>query len=316
MQKYCSELPHGLMFHYFHDELNNAYDQGSLSGEEFERILEFVGLENIVSPEDWIFKAGHSILKKTDVCITFDDGLKCQYDICLPILEKYGIRCFWFIYSSVFEGEVGKLDVYRCFRSRCFDSIDDFYNLFFRVIEGAGLGILDKDLYQRYLENRKAMFPFYSDNDLKFRFLRDEVLERREYEYIMDSIIENKGTSIDMISEDLWLTDEDLKDLSQKGHLIGLHSYDHPTDIAKLSRSEQIDQYQKNYRHIKRVCKKEVVSMSHPCNSYNEDTIRILEGLGILCGFRSNMSLAGLTGNWAGSFEIPREDATNIIRMI
>ena len=36
--------------------------------------------------------------------VTFDDNLKCQYDIALPILDKYSLKAFWFIYTSPLDG--------------------------------------------------------------------------------------------------------------------------------------------------------------------------------------------------------------------
>ena len=33
-------------------------------------------------------------LEDTDVCITFDDNLKCQYEIALPVLDKYSLKAF------------------------------------------------------------------------------------------------------------------------------------------------------------------------------------------------------------------------------
>ena len=42
-----------------------------------------------------------SELRHNDIVLTFDDGLRCQYDIALPILNKHGIGAFWFVYSSL-----------------------------------------------------------------------------------------------------------------------------------------------------------------------------------------------------------------------
>ena len=38
-------------------------------------------------------------LKKldTDICLSFDDGLKCQFDIAFPVLKELGIKIFLFI---------------------------------------------------------------------------------------------------------------------------------------------------------------------------------------------------------------------------
>ena len=135
LSMYRSNFPHGIMFHYFHSSGDDPKDQGSLSAEDFENILLFVGLENILPPDEWVFRLQNNRLRRSDICVTFDDGLRCQYDVCLPILEKYKIRCFWFVYSCVFEDLAGKLDIYRILRTRYFDSIDGFYISFFKKVE-------------------------------------------------------------------------------------------------------------------------------------------------------------------------------------
>ena len=52
-------------------------------------------------------------------------------------------------------------------------------------------------------------------------------------------------------------------------------------------------------------------TVSHPSNSYNNDTLSILRNLKIEIGFRSNME-----NHLFSEFEFPREDHANIIKMI
>ena len=52
--------------------------------------------------------------------------------------------------------------------------------------------------------------------------------------------------------------------------------------------------------------------MSHPCGNYNEDTIKVLDNLNIKIGFRANMAVK----NVLGKYEIPREDHSNILKLI
>ena len=52
--------------------------------------------------------------------------------------------------------------------------------------------------------------------------------------------------------------------------------------------------------------------MSHPCGSYNEDTIKVLSNLKIKIGFRANMNVKDVLGK----YEIPREDHSNILRLM
>jgi peptidoglycan/xylan/chitin deacetylase (PgdA/CDA1 family) len=313
---YRSNFPHGIMFHYFHSSGDDPKDQGSLSAEDFEQILLFVGLKNILTPGEWVFKLQNNRLSTSDVCITFDDGLRCQYDVCLPILEKYKIRCFWFVYSCVFEGKFGKLDIYRMLRTRYSASIDNFYASFFREVEQEEHGTLDFSRFRPYYNETKRTFPFYSNDDIKFRFIRDEILGKEKYEILMDRLAKEAGmhNNGEILSK-LWLTNKQLRELNSKGHSIGLHSYDHPTAISSLSYAEQFSQYSKNFFHIEQTCKRKPIAMSHPCNSYSQETISVLKSFGILCGFRSNMIRYNEKKDWINSLEIPREDSINILAM-
>lgn len=313
---YSSEFPHGLMFHYFHDEKNPPSGQGSISAREFEAILHFVGIDNILSPEEWMHKLKINKLHQNNLCITLDEGIKCQYDVCLPILEKYNLKSFWFIYSSVFEGKFGKLEIYNFFRSRYFDNVDAFYELFFKTYEDEKLIAINEYELENYIQEKLRSFPFYSFNDLKFRFIRDEILQKNEYEELMDRIIKEKSVNINDIAVNIWLTNAHIRSLNQKGHFIGLHSYDHPTALSNLSYNEQLYQYEKNYLHIEKVCGKKAISMSHPSNSYNNNTLEILRHLNILCGFVSNMYPSRGELNNPSHLEIAREDCANILKKL
>lgn len=288
--------------------------QGSLSPNELENILLFVGVENILSPEEWLIRLQGNCLHRNDLCITLDDGLRCQYDHCLPVLEKYGLKAFLFIFSSVFDGGVAKFEIYNNFATRYFRDIDDFYMDFFGRCGKSVSSQFERDSFHQYAQTTRAMCPFYSKNDLKFRYARNELLTQDEFEHVMGAMIEEKGHTVAGLAEKLWLSNSELESLSLRGHVIGLHSYDHPFQLSKLSIKEQSDQYERNYAHIRRVCGKEVVSMSHPLNSYGEDTLKILKGMGIVCGFRSNMMPPHGRKINPTPLELAREDATNLLK--
>ncbi len=120
------------MFHRFHASNLLPRSQGSLNEIEFDLILQNVGIENILSPDEWIFKIKSNTLKSNDLCITFDDGLKSQYDIALPILDKYGLKAFWFVFSSVFHGQVDNNEIYNIFITSFYESFDDFFYEFIK----------------------------------------------------------------------------------------------------------------------------------------------------------------------------------------
>mgnify|MGYP001574398387 FL=1 len=129
----------------------------------------------------------------------------------------------------------------------------------------------------------------------------------------MDQVIREHGFHLDDVASHLWLTDIDLKTLTESGHYIGLHSYDHPYELAELNYQEQLDQYKRNYGHIHRVINKEIECMSYPLNSYNEDSLEILSQMGIQCGFRANMVPPSCGDINPSCLELAREDSANLL---
>ena len=90
---------------------------------------------NLISADNFTDKVIKQKLSSNDICLTFDDTLKCQYDIAYPILKKEKLNAFYFIYSSVFDKKLNLMEVFRDFSNRSFKSINDFYNLFFITFE-------------------------------------------------------------------------------------------------------------------------------------------------------------------------------------
>src|SRR5262249_7005967 len=110
--------------------------------------------------------------------------------------------------------------------------------------------------------------------------------------------------SIDQIKGRLWMTNDHLLALFREHHVIGLHSYRHPTTLALLPAGQQQEEYMLNFKHVHSVTGTAPWAMSHPCNSYGPETLDILKSQGIRIGFR-----AYANGPYAGSLlELPRED--------
>jgi peptidoglycan/xylan/chitin deacetylase (PgdA/CDA1 family) len=304
-------VPHGIMFHHFFDK-KHLRSQGSISEHQFEKIIQHFG-ENILSADKWFNKAKSNSLDDKDVCLTFDDNLLCQYDIALPVLKKYNLTAFWFVYSSVLTGEIGNLEVYRKFRTVCFSGINDFYSKFFQNLKKSKyFNNIEKSLKEKYSHSSLSKtYPFYSPNDTKFRFIRDNVLGVENYNEIMDSMMIDFGIDKKEFSSDLWMNVEHLKKLNNDDHIIGLHSHTHPTNISKFSKPDQEKEYQKNYKILYSSLKTPPKSVSHPCNSYNNDTLSILRNLKIEIGFRDNMK-----NHLFSEFEFPREDHMNVLKRI
>ena len=304
------KITHSVMFHHFHND-QHLPSQGSLSGSDFIKMIDWLGKKyNLLNANTYKKKFLNQELQEKDICLTFDDALKCQIDIAVPIMERYGIEAFFFVYSSAFGEHPDLLEVYRYFRTSAYYDIDKFYDDFFSYINKRDV----KEFSNQYLKftNLKYLsaFPFYSHNDRWFRYLRDQYLDNKDYHKIMKSLMLKKSFNIALAKKNLWMTENDLIKISNKGHVIGLHSYSHPTQMSKLNKSDQEMEYRKNFDHLSKLIKKPIKTMAHPCGDYSKDTLNILNAMNIEIGFRSSMSIKRI----CSPLEIPREDNANVLR--
>jgi len=70
--------PYGLMFHHFHGGIHKADNAGSISSRQLDMLLQQVGIDNILTPADWISAFLVDELDPSHRCLTFDDALKSQ----------------------------------------------------------------------------------------------------------------------------------------------------------------------------------------------------------------------------------------------
>ena len=119
-------IPHGIMFHHFIGK-KKVSSLGAITPQHLEKIILSHGLGNILPAKEWFDRALTNSLLSDQICITFDDALRSQINLALPVLKKYDLTAFWFIYSSVFQGKGGSFEVYRHFYDTYFQSFEHFF---------------------------------------------------------------------------------------------------------------------------------------------------------------------------------------------
>ena len=311
---------HGIMFHHFHDENFHNKSQGSISKDDLYKIIKFVGRENIINADIFFNKFKEKKLRSNEICLTFDDGIKSQFDVALPVLEDLGIKGFFFVYSSMFENKPDYIEVFRYFRQNFYKEINDFYRDFFRTLNVNLEKFFKKNKLK--IDNIKLKAPYYSLEDIKFRITRDEYLNRENYKNLMFLLMRKKNFSAEKYFSRLFFSEKNLKDLHDMGHIIGLHSHSHPTLIEKLNYEDQFNEYNTCILKLSKllnISRKEIKCMSHPCGSYNKDTLKILSKLGIELGFKQIMTIEKDKGMKAvnnSPLEIAREDHSKIMQRV
>lgn len=310
MNTHSNSHTHAVMFHHFHNE-HHPIGQGSLSATQFEDMIDWLtDRYSLLNADEYLYKLKQKKLDKNDICITLDDALSCQSEIAAPILKRRDIQAYFFVYSSPFLGNPDYLEIYRYFRTTEFDSVDNFYEKFFD--RTSSMFIDDYEIAKAYYDAKEYLraFPFYSENDKWFRYLRDNTLGKKRYEEIMLALMNEHNFNPSSVMKKLWMNEDSLSGLLKDGHTIGLHSYSHPTTFHLLDKKSQEEEYRRNHEHLTELLNINLFAMSHPSGNYNIDTLEILKSKNIEIGFRDNNSVKDIKSH----LEIPREDHTNILK--
>ncbi len=271
-----------------------------------------IGARRFLPAGDWFERSVAGRLQPGDLVLTFDDNLRCQYDVALPVLRSHGLTGMFFVYTSVLGGTLERLEIYRHFRSTAFEHIDHFYGAFFSFIDSSPI----REVVQRAIadfnpDEYLKGYVYLSRLDKVFRFVRDRVLGREQYERLMDGMLDEYKFDIVHESKRLWMNADMLRTLEAGGHVIGLHSHTHPTLLEALDEKAQRAEFEQNSEVLALLLGKRPRAMSHPNNSYSDVTLRILRDLGVQIGFRANMLEAT-----SSTLEQPRHNHSVIHRLI
>lgn len=304
-------LPRAVMFHHFWNA-DHPRGQGAISADQLDAAIDVLGVENILSPDEWRARAKAGTLTPHSTCLSFDDGLRCQYDIAAPVLRMRGLRAFWFIYSGPLTGEPDRLELYRLFRTIAFPNIDAFHEAFFAAADEA----MDADERRRssnisVVRAHLFDYGFYSYADRRMRFIRDVILGPARYFGIMDAMMSRWQFDSKNAVRRLWIDGDAIRALSDAGHEIGLHSHSHPTLLAAMTREQQRMEFDRNRVELMKIVKQAPTSASYPCNSYSSETIEILKDLGVDIAFRANLSQP-----YGSLMEIPRQDHVDLFETL
>jgi peptidoglycan/xylan/chitin deacetylase (PgdA/CDA1 family) len=308
----AAAFPCGLMLHRFRKDPTFPW-QGALTADQLEAMLLEVGVENILSPDEWLHRLREGHLEAPQICITFDDGLRSQVEVAKPVLDRYGVKAFWFIYTCVFEGAAVSSEVYSYAAALC-GGMDVLMREFLAELPAPLAQALSGDGYRAYAVQMRTVAPFYTEDDLRFRYLRNEPRHREAFTSGLEALFARRGVDLHAVVTELWMRPEDARALSDEGHHVGLHSHTHPLNLAALSYEDQRLEYETNYAAIEHVTGVLPQAVAYPLGSYDERSLAILRNLGIACGFLPHAT-GGLQGINPTPWEIARLDPANFPSM-
>lgn len=221
-------------YHYIDEE--DKYPRGiyPVSAARFRRQLEelgkffkFVGQREILEA-----LAGKKRLPENSCAITFDDGLRSQYDEALPILDEMGIPAIFFINGLPYL-EKRVLFVHKIHWCRAHLTPDEFLNEVRRHIN------LDSFSEASPAQIEK-LYPYDDPKEAQIKFLLNKSsLDLELREKLIDSIFKSLVDDEKKFCENFYVSKEQAASLHQRSYL-GWHGYTHRPREGEFKNIQQV----------------------------------------------------------------------------
>jgi peptidoglycan/xylan/chitin deacetylase (PgdA/CDA1 family) len=203
-------------YHYIRLDFKTKYPSiFGLTPNEFKQQL--VLLKNqghFVHPNDLVSNL-NTILqsKENNLLITFDDGLKEQFDLALPVLDELNIPAVFFV-NSINREEKKVSTVHKIHLLRSIISSSEFLEKFI-------------DLPFSSLEKKKAqeIYRYDDEKSAALKYILNFKLDFKQQEQIVNKLFDlhfDQNTVLDS----LYMTKQNLIELASKGYL-GSHTHSH-----------------------------------------------------------------------------------------
>ncbi len=245
------------------------------SVKEFERQVDFLSKNFKIVSVGQVFNSVQKSAAGKFCAITFDDGLKGQYNNAVPILNKYRVRGTFFPITSTFEGRLPathKIHVLLSHSSslELINIFHVFIREFYPDLEIVYSIPTDKRLFERRQHEDISTANFKETmiglpEDIKGRFLR--------YCFKMMRLEEEK------LSGEIFMSKNQIVDLCSQGMEIGSHSHGHYSMVvASLEFLKKDIQLSRDI--LSKVSGKEISIFSYSHGHYTAYSSEILREMG------------------------------------
>ncbi|MGI0107870.1 polysaccharide deacetylase family protein [Salinimicrobium sp. WS361] len=285
-------------YHYIREDFSAPYPSiFGLTPSKFKAQLEQLSrFGNFISQQDLLYHPKRAF-EKNFFLITFDDGLKEQYELAKPMLEEMGIPYIFFINTSNFsDKKVSLVHKIHLLRSQ----------------------VAPKELLQELevnslseIEEKAAVkhYNYDSKENALLKYLLNFKLSLEQQKKFVDPLFAEVFEE-EKVAEELYFTEEMLQELYKKG-VLGSHSHRH-LPLGLIS-SAEVEKEMRNTQDffLERFGQK-AVSLSYPYGSRDscEGIQEIVQKAGFQLGF--TMERAGNISLKEDSLLIARYDCNDL----
>ena len=187
--------------------------------EELSREYELVGRDELLAA----VSGGPGLPAKACV-LTFDDGLRCQYELALPVLERLGAPAIFFVPGQPL-GERRVLEVHK------------LHALRERVADDELRARLPHDLPEVSAAEAQAHYRYDSPEAATLKFLLNIRLPPDRRRELVESLFANEFPDEGAMADVLYMDRDQVAELEREHHAVGAHSYAHQP-LATLSNGQ------------------------------------------------------------------------------
>lgn len=211
--------------------------------------------------------------------ITFDDGLRDQYEYAVPILEKYQAPGTFFIISGTLENMIPSAHIVHVLLSNATANtlVDESNHFFTQYHKNQPPFLIPKD--KRITDKRKLRDDIQTANFKETINRLDDAIRDALLKHLVEKLLPH-GYSI---GSRLFMSEAMIYDLHARGHEIGCHGHNHYAFDEQQESVVRDDLYRSKQR-LEHIITHPVTGLSYPHGGHNEMVERVAREAGFTHG--------------------------------
>ncbi|WP_281228107.1 polysaccharide deacetylase family protein [Flavobacterium aquiphilum] len=275
-------------YHYIRQEYNDPYPSifGMTPNGFRKQLLLLKKQGDFISPINLAANVKEALESKDNrILITFDDGLKEQFDFALPILDELNIPAIFFVNSSNFEDKKVST-VHKIHLLRSIISSSEFLKKISNVSFSDFEKIKARNIYI-YDDNESAILKYILNFKLDFN----------EQEKVVNNLFDNYFDEKTVL-DSLYMSEKNLKDLAKNGFLGG-HSHNH-YPLGLLEKNIIKFELENSKRYLEKLTDSKIDMVSYPYGTpetSNGKVAELAEKAGYKIGFTTTRGINTVAEN-------------------
>lgn len=292
-----------LNYHY----IENIHSVGKgvfpCSVSDFKRQVKYLSKNYLVTSIADVFESAIYNKKGKFCAITFDDGLKDQYNNALPILEKYNLSATFFIITAVLEGYLPMAHKIHAVLSGIKDiKVCEIFNKF---VDNLGPEVKEYKIPSNRRLTQNRLHESVASANFKETM---KIIPAKISSDFLDQCLKQLNINKSDLSRQLFMDSREIKDLHRRGMIIGSHSHSH-TSMDLMNDNITKDEISFSSRILSEILIKPPQVFSYPHGISSKFSADILPRYGFEFAVTIKQKGVGLNDN---PYLIPRYDAASL----